>query len=280
MSDRPLLPASDDAGELDETLHPQEGSCHPLPDFIPVPRRRDRHDGWTAERQRGFIEALADTGSVRAAAHAVNMAPEGAYMLRRHPQAESFCKAWEAALRLGVQRLEDIALERAIHGVEVPVYSYGKLVGTRRAYNDRLLMFMLRSRAPTRFRGHAARGLDAASRSTLERQKRQWRKEWEAKLKAKKEAEERARRAETREETEDRLEKLVASAHATWVREMTEETLTYYVAFVCAKRAQAAGTTLKELGLDPFSPGFDAKAIPLPPPDESGRELIRELGTP
>ena len=50
-----------------------------LPQFAPVPRKYNRYDGWTPERQRGFIEALADLGSVRAAAHAVNMTPEGAY---------------------------------------------------------------------------------------------------------------------------------------------------------------------------------------------------------
>ena len=122
-----------------------------LPDFTPVPRQCKRHDGWTPERQRGFIEALADTGSVKAAAHAVNMTPEGAYLLRRHPQGKSFRKAWEAALALGVMQLEDIAMQRALHGVEVPVYSYGKLVGNRVVHNDRLLMFMLRNRAPARF---------------------------------------------------------------------------------------------------------------------------------
>ena len=93
-----------------------------LPVFTPVPRGRIRHDGWTPERQRNFIEALADLGSVRAAAHAVNMTPEGAYLLRRHTEAGEFRKAWEAALALGVQRLEDVAMERALHGVEVPVY--------------------------------------------------------------------------------------------------------------------------------------------------------------
>jgi hypothetical protein len=122
-----------------------------IPNFTPVPRHYNRHDGWTPERQRGFIEALADTGSVRAAAHAVNMTPEGAYLLRRHPEAQGFRKAWEAALKLGVQRLEDVAMERALHGVEVPVYHFGAVVGSRRHYNDRLLMFMLRNRATKRF---------------------------------------------------------------------------------------------------------------------------------
>ena len=34
----------------------------PLPDFDAVPRKH-RHDGWTPERQRAFIEALADTSA-------------------------------------------------------------------------------------------------------------------------------------------------------------------------------------------------------------------------
>ena len=44
-----------------------------LPGFTPVPRQCPRHDGWTDERQRAFIEALADTGSVAAACKAVSM---------------------------------------------------------------------------------------------------------------------------------------------------------------------------------------------------------------
>lgn len=121
-----------------------------IPNFTPVPRKY-RHDGWTPERQRGFIDALAETGSVRAAAHRVNMTPEGAYHLRRQPHADGFRAAWEAALNHGVTRLADIALERAIDGVLVPVYSYGQLIGERRVYNDRLLMFMLRHHKPERY---------------------------------------------------------------------------------------------------------------------------------
>jgi len=150
-----------------------------LPQFAPVPRQTSRHDGWTPERQRGFIEALADIGSVRAAAHAVNMTPEGAYQLRRHPEAAEFRKAWEAALALGVQRLEDAAMDRALNGVEVPVYHFGAVVGTRRVYNDRLLMFLLRNRAPKRFAADSLNTGDAATRSQLARLKREWRQEWE-----------------------------------------------------------------------------------------------------
>jgi hypothetical protein len=152
-----------------------------LPAFTPVPRQYRRHDGWTPERQRGFIEALADTGSVETAARAVDMSTEGAYQLRRQPGAGEFRAAWEAALALGIQRIEDVAMDRALNGTEEPVYSYGKLVGTRIKHNDRLLMFMLRNRAPERFAaGGGPKGLNAVSKAQLDRLKKQWRKEWEA----------------------------------------------------------------------------------------------------
>lgn len=153
-----------------------------LPRFTPVPRQTSRHDGWTDERQRAFIEALADTGSVDAACRAVDMSQGGVYYLRRQPGAESFRKAWEKALELGVQRIEDVAMDRALNGVEVPVYSYGKLVGTRTAYNDRLLMFMLRNRAPGRFAAGQPKALNAVDQMKLDRIKKQWRAEWEAEL--------------------------------------------------------------------------------------------------
>jgi len=115
-----------------------------LPDFTPVPRKVPRHDGWTVERQRAFIEALADTGCVAIAARMVNMSPEGAYQLRRQPGAESFRRAWDAAQTLGLQPVKDEAFHRAMHGQLVPVFVAGKLMGFRRKKNDRLLMFILR----------------------------------------------------------------------------------------------------------------------------------------
>jgi hypothetical protein len=115
----------------------------PLPDFTPVPRRY-RHDGWTPERQKAFIEALADTGCVTRAAGMVNMAQANCYALRRAPGAESFRRAWDAALDFGLKRLKDIAFERAIEGQLVPVFVAGRLLGFRRKHNDALLMFCLR----------------------------------------------------------------------------------------------------------------------------------------
>jgi hypothetical protein len=117
-----------------------------LPAFAPVPRKF-RHDGWTPERQRAFIGALADSGCVSRAARYVNMSPEGAYWLRRQAGADAFRAAWEAALNLGVQRLKDEVFERALQGQLHPVFVGGKLKGFKRVKSDRMLMFALRMNA-------------------------------------------------------------------------------------------------------------------------------------
>ncbi|WP_211276709.1 hypothetical protein [Erythrobacter tepidarius] len=197
-----------------------------LPPFTPVPRRCARHDGWTPERQIAFIEALADTGSVEAASKAVNMSAEGAYNLRRQPGAESFRAAWEAALQLGVQRIEDVVMDRALNGVEEPLYSYGKLVGTRRRYNDRLLMFILRNRAPERFAEGKPKALNAIGRMERERLKKKWRKEWEAEQRNVTPEEVRASierkiielRTRTRREAEHRWAALSPETRSAWAR--------------------------------------------------------------
>ena len=116
----------------------------PVPAFAPVPRATYRHDGWTPERQRAFIAALADTGCVSRAARMVNVAQTNCYTLRRSPGAEEFRAAWDAALDCGLAQMKDIAFERAIEGELIPVFAGGKHMGFRRKRNDALLMFVLR----------------------------------------------------------------------------------------------------------------------------------------
>lgn len=140
----------------------------PVPDFTPVPRKY-RYDGWTPERQRAFIAALAETGSVKAAAKRINMSSEGAYFLRRQPGADSFRAAWEAALDHGVQHLLDTAIDRALEGVPVPVFYRGEQCGERRAYNDRLLMFILRHHLSGK-EGGPGLSLGKRSREAIERE--------------------------------------------------------------------------------------------------------------
>ncbi len=245
-----------------------------LPPFTPVPRQCQRHDGWTPERQIAFIEALADTGSVEAACKAVDMSTVGAYHLRRQPGAESFRAAWEAAIQLGVRRVEDVVMDRALNGVEEPLYSYGKLIGSRRRYNDRLLMFILRNRAPERFsegkRVSGMGGLNAVGQMEVERLKKQWRKEWEAERVNVSDDEVRASIDKKIEEIRRRVEPEQAAA---WAK-LSEETREAWARFVALRErdldAAAADEAARALvNVAPMSKGVPNMEPPgprVPPP--------------
>jgi hypothetical protein len=107
--------------------------------FAPVPTASSRHDGWTPERQRAFIAALAEHGGVAAAARSMGMTPQGARKLRLRPQAEGFARAWDLAVEEGRDRARDEALRRGREGVLVPVTYAGKVIGQRRRFDNRLL---------------------------------------------------------------------------------------------------------------------------------------------
>jgi hypothetical protein len=108
-----------------------------------------RHDGWTAARQTAFIEALADTGCVQASCRRVGMSDSSAYRMRlRDP---IFTEAWDAALDVGIARLEHAAMARAMGGVPRPIFYKGEQVGEWRHHDERLTMFLLRQRLSTRF---------------------------------------------------------------------------------------------------------------------------------
>jgi len=119
-------------------------------EFSPVPVAA-RQDGWTLEKQRAFIEALADSGSVPAAAKAVGMGVEGAYRLRRRRDAAAFAEAWNTAYGAMTRRLTDAASARAIHGTALPVFFQGELVGERIHYDERMTRLLLERHDP---RGH------------------------------------------------------------------------------------------------------------------------------
>lgn len=153
MTDKksPETPDSPDNKEVEPFKLDAHGHDPEAYDWVPVLRKR-RKDGWTPERQRAFIGALADSGEVVAAARSVGMSDAAAYKLRRAPGAESFAAAWDAALQAASGRLIDIAFDRAINGVDdVVVDKEGRHLYTKRKYNDRLLMFLIRAHAPGRY---------------------------------------------------------------------------------------------------------------------------------
>lgn len=131
------------------TKHPSDFAAD-IPAFDPV-QTKPRHDGWTPERQHDFIVALAESGCVTEAARSVGKTATTAYRLRARPDAGAFRQAWDIALDFAIRRLSDAAVSRALNGVSRPVFYQGEQIGERRHYDERLTMFLLRYRDPTRY---------------------------------------------------------------------------------------------------------------------------------
>ena len=119
-----------------------ETPADPLAHYTPVALRA-RRDGWTADRQRQFLTALAETGCVSDACKAVGVSPRSAHRLRARPDATAFVRAWDEALLMSVQRLVALAFERATHGSIRELWKDGVLIAESRQPSDKLLMFLL-----------------------------------------------------------------------------------------------------------------------------------------
>ncbi len=120
------------------------------PDFTPAALRA-RVDGWTAERQRAFLETLVQTRSVVRAARAGGMSRASAYRLRGRPDSGSFAAAWDAAFVRPVpagsataSALAASLWDRALNGRIVPVVRAGVQVGFRVRPDNAAALTLLR----------------------------------------------------------------------------------------------------------------------------------------
>lgn len=96
----------------------------------------------TEARQRAFLAELERTGRVVDAAHAAGLTTSTVYRLR--DRSDAFAAAWDHARAHCYERVEEAAFERAVEGVEVPVYYRDQVVGTRRKYSDTLALAIMR----------------------------------------------------------------------------------------------------------------------------------------
>lgn len=120
-------------------------SPDPFP-FTPVRFARVRHDGWTPEQQRLFIRALAMIGTVSMAAAVAGMSRKSAYaLLKRAGPDSGFARAWHDAQAVGRHTVSFTTLVRAVEGVEEPYFFGGLQHGTRRVYDNRLLIAAFRA---------------------------------------------------------------------------------------------------------------------------------------
>ncbi|OZA93978.1 MAG: hypothetical protein B7X57_03210, partial [Erythrobacter sp. 34-65-8] len=87
--------------------------------------------------------ALSATHSVAEAARSVGMSRQSAYRLRSKLKGQAFDLAWEVAFHHSFDVLAHAALDRALNGVEVPVYYKGELVGSYRRFDERLTVALM-----------------------------------------------------------------------------------------------------------------------------------------
>ena len=93
---------------------------------------------FVVERQVAFLEALATTGSVRAAAARARVSHQTCYRARR--ASAGFGRAWDAALVVARGAAEAKLADYAMNGIEEEVWYHGEHRGERRRFSDRLLL--------------------------------------------------------------------------------------------------------------------------------------------
>ena len=109
-----------------------------------------------AVRVNAFFHHLGRTGSVTVAANRAQLRRSTLYERRQND--EEFAERWARALDLGVERLQDNAMNRAMNGTPRPVWRNGQEVGSVRQFDNRLLQFLLKAHRPDLYgdRGKAA----------------------------------------------------------------------------------------------------------------------------
>ncbi len=97
-----------------------------------------------------FLKVLASSCNVKAACLAAKIHRSVPY--KRKQNDDGFAEAWKYAIADGLDTLEAEAQRRAHDGVLKDIYYQGKVVGQVREYSDILLMFLMKSHNPARFR--------------------------------------------------------------------------------------------------------------------------------
>jgi len=117
--------------------------CAPLD---PPPDKLGPEQRWSRAKQIAFLQHLAASHSVAAAARGVGMSRQSAYRLRARLKGQPFDLAWAAAFDMVFNALAHAAMERAIHGVPAPYLHKGEVVHVGRRFDERLTLGLLKMR--------------------------------------------------------------------------------------------------------------------------------------
>lgn len=108
-------------------------------------------DGQREQLKRRFLEAFRQHGNITWAARQVKLGRrQTVYDWQEHD--EHFAQEFREAEIEATETMEQEAYRRAVKGTAKPVYQGGVKVGTVQEYSDVLLIFMLKARAPDKYR--------------------------------------------------------------------------------------------------------------------------------
>ena len=107
--------------------------------------------GQTVRLKKAFLEDFAQTGNVTESCENVGI-ERRATVYDWQEMDDQFAAAWREAELKATERLESEARRRATEGTQKPVYQSGQLVGFITEKSDTLLIFLLKARAPEKYR--------------------------------------------------------------------------------------------------------------------------------
>ncbi|HYG30610.1 MAG TPA: hypothetical protein VD887_10385 [Allosphingosinicella sp.] len=102
---------------------------------------RYRHDGFTARKRRKFLATVAKTGCIRDGCRAARVS--STTVSRWRDRDARFAGLLKAALAMASEQIQLLAWERGVTGIEEPVWSYGKQVGTRVRRSDSIFRMLM-----------------------------------------------------------------------------------------------------------------------------------------
>jgi hypothetical protein len=139
----------------------------------------ERSDEFTSAKKRLFLLALRKGETTTAACEMVGVSRRTAY---NHRDSDpDFAHFWKLAKSMATLPLDLVAWERAVIGVEEPVYAYGKFSHMRLRRSDTLLRKVLEAEHPKKY----ARARIASRRRILKAERDRIREEIEAEISAK-----------------------------------------------------------------------------------------------
>lgn len=110
--------------------------------------------------KKRFLESFRQHGNVSRACRDINLSRATLYVWKEHDA--DFMMLYEVAEVEATERLEEAAYLRAVVGTaqQTPIYHQGAQIDTvtKTEYSDTLLIFLLKARAPGKYRENAPAG--------------------------------------------------------------------------------------------------------------------------